>query len=44
MAAIIFDGKQTIVPVDGEEGVKDLKVIDAIYQAVRTGKRVDLKV
>lgn len=42
MAAIIFDGRQPIVPVDGEEGVKDLKLIDAIYEAVRKGKRVDL--
>jgi predicted dehydrogenase len=43
MAAIIFDGKQPIVPVDGEEGVRDLKLIDAIYEAARKGKRVDLK-
>jgi predicted dehydrogenase len=43
MAGIILDGKQPVVPVDGEEGVKDLKIIDAIYEAVRTGKKVDLK-
>jgi predicted dehydrogenase len=43
MAAIILDGKQPVVPVDGEEGVKDLAIIDAIYQAVKTGKRVELK-
>jgi predicted dehydrogenase len=43
MAAIIFDGKQPVVPVDGEEGVKDLKVIDAIYEAVKKGKRIELK-
>lgn len=43
MAAIIFDGKQPVVPVDGEEGLKDLKIIDAIYEAVKKGKRVDLK-
>lgn len=43
MAAIIFDGKQPIVPVDGEEGLKDLKIIDAIYLAVNTGKKIDLK-
>lgn len=43
MAAIILDGKQPIVPVDGEEGVRDLKLIDAIYDAARKGKRVDLK-
>jgi predicted dehydrogenase len=43
MAAIILDGKQPVVPVDGEEGVRDLKIIDAIYQAVKLGGRVDLK-
>jgi predicted dehydrogenase len=43
MAAIILDGKQPVVPVDGEEGVRDLKIIDAIYEAARKGKRVDLK-
>jgi len=43
MAAIIFDGKQPIVPVDGEEGVRDLKLIDAIYEAARTGKKIMLK-
>jgi predicted dehydrogenase len=43
MAAIILEGKQPIVPVDGEEGLKDLKIIDAIYAAVKSGKKVDLK-
>lgn len=43
MAAIIFENKKPIVPVDGVEGVKDLKIIDAIFEAVKTGKRVDLK-
>ncbi len=43
MAGIILDGKQPIVPVDGEEGLKDLKIIDAIYMAIKTGKKVDLK-
>ncbi len=42
MAAIIFDNKKPVVPVDGEEGVKDLKIIDAIYRAVKTGKKEDL--
>lgn len=42
MAQLIFEGVQPIVPVDGEEGLKDLKIIDAIYEAVKTGKRVDL--
>lgn len=43
MADIILNGKQPVVPVDGEEGVKDLKVMDAIYLAAKTGKKVDLK-
>lgn len=43
MAAIIFDGKQPEVPVDGEEAVKDMKIIDAIYEACKTGKRIALK-
>ena len=43
MAAILFEGKQPVVPVDGEEAVKDLKIIDAIYLAVKTGQKVDLK-
>jgi predicted dehydrogenase len=43
MAGIILENKQPEVPVDGEEGVKDMKIIDAIFQAVKTGTRVDLK-
>ncbi|WP_121357156.1 Gfo/Idh/MocA family protein [Flavisolibacter nicotianae] len=43
MAAILLDGKKPLVPVDGEEAVKDLTIIDAIYQAVKTGQRVALK-
>lgn len=42
MSGIILEGKQPIVPVDGIEAVKDLKIIDAIYQSVKTGKKVDL--
>src|SRR5258705_2544942 len=42
MAEIILEGKQPIVPVDGEEALKDLKIIDAIYAAIKSGKKVDL--
>lgn len=42
MSDIILGGKQPIVPVDGEEALKDLKIMDAIYQAVKTGKKVEL--
>ncbi len=40
MADIIFKGKQPVVPVDGYEALKDLKLIDAIYWAAETGTRV----
>ena len=43
MSGIILEGKQPIVPVDGEEALKDLKIIDAIYLAIKTGKKIDLK-
>lgn len=42
MAQIIFDGKQPIIPVDGEEAVRDLKIIDAVYEAVKLAKKVPL--
>jgi predicted dehydrogenase len=42
MADILLNGKTPVVPVDGEEGVKDSKIIDAVYLAVKSGKRVSL--
>ncbi|MDQ3291557.1 MAG: Gfo/Idh/MocA family oxidoreductase [Bacteroidota bacterium] len=44
MAGIILENKKPIVPVDGEEGLRDLKIIDAIYQAVKTGQKVSITV
>ncbi|SDH89146.1 Gfo/Idh/MocA family protein [Mucilaginibacter sp. P19] len=44
MCEIIFNNKKPVVPVNGEEGVKDLKIIDAIYLAVKTGKKVEVSV
>src|SRR5688500_12255966 len=44
MAAIIFDNKKPVIPVDGEEGVKDMKIIDAIYEAIRTGKSTEINI
>jgi hypothetical protein len=32
------------VPVDGDEAVKDLKLIDAICLETKTGKRVEAKI
>src|SRR5690606_9558918 len=42
MAGIILEGEQPVVPVNGEEGVKDLAIIEAIYEACRTGKKQKL--
>jgi predicted dehydrogenase len=43
MAGIFLEGKTAVVPVDGEEAVKDAKIIDAIYAAVKSGQKVSLK-
>ena len=43
MSGIILEGKKPVVPVDGEEAVKDLKIIDGIYAAIKSGQKVDLK-
>ena len=42
MAEIIFNDKQPVVPVNGEEGLKDLVIIDAIFEAVKTGKKIKI--
>lgn len=42
MAAIILDGKKPEIPVDGEVGLQDLRIIEAIYKAVETGKKIPL--
>lgn len=42
MARLIFEGVAPIVPVDGEEGVKDMKIIDAIFLAAKTGDKINL--
>lgn len=42
MAGILLDGDNPVVPVDGEEGLKDLKIIDAIYAACATGRKQEL--
>lgn len=43
MADIILRGKQPIIPVDGEEGLKDLVIMQGIYEAVKSGGRVEFK-
>src|SRR6201994_4981934 len=42
-AGILLQGEQPPVPVDGAEAVKDLKIIDAIYQSARTGQKIMLE-
>ena len=40
-AQCVRDGRESRIP--GEMGLRDMKVIEAIYEAARTGKRVELK-
>jgi predicted dehydrogenase len=42
MAGILLEGHQPVVAVDGLEAVKDLKIMDAIYQSARTGQKISL--
>lgn len=42
MAAVILDDKKPAVPVDGMEGVRDLRIIEAIYKAAASGEKVAL--
>lgn len=43
MSDIILAGKKPVVPVDGVEGWKDMRIIDAIFVAVKSGKKVEIK-
>ncbi len=43
MAGIILQGNHPSIPIDGEEALKDLKIIDAIYLACKTDKKIELK-
>jgi predicted dehydrogenase len=42
MAGIILENREPLIPVNGEEGVKDMIIIDAIFKAVKTGNKVFL--
>jgi predicted dehydrogenase len=42
MAGMILENKQPLIPMDGEEGLKDLIIIDAIYEAAKKGGKVNL--
>ncbi len=43
MADIILANQQAPVPVDGKEGLKDMIIVDAIYEAAKTGKKINIK-
>lgn len=43
MSDILLRGGRPEVPADGEEAVKDMVIIQAIYQAAKTGQKVMLK-
>ncbi len=43
MSGILLQGHKPVVPVDGEEALRDAIVIDAIYEAARTGQKVMMK-
>ncbi|MEH6308244.1 Gfo/Idh/MocA family oxidoreductase [Olivibacter sp. CPCC 100613] len=43
MAGIILEGNKPIVPVDGMEALKDLRIIEAIYEACRNGRKIPLQ-
>ncbi len=42
MSQIILQNKKSVIAVDGMEAVKDLKIVDAIYEAAKTGKKISL--
>jgi predicted dehydrogenase len=42
IAKVLLAGKPLPSHISGEEGWKDLRVMDAIYEAARTGKKVSL--
>jgi predicted dehydrogenase len=43
MADMILQNKKPLIPLDGDEGLKDLKIVDAIYLAAEHGRKIDLK-
>jgi predicted dehydrogenase len=43
MALIILQNKKPTVAIDGEEGLRDLRIIDAVYEAVRTGQKITIR-
>lgn len=42
MAGMILEGRKPPIPMDGEEALKDLRIIEAIYKAAKEGKKIHL--
>jgi predicted dehydrogenase len=43
IAKILLENKQLPNHITGEEGIKDMRIVEAIYEAARTGKKVVIK-
>lgn len=43
MAEIILRDKTPFLPVDGKEGLKDMIIIEAIFKAVNSGEKIQIK-
>lgn len=39
----LLDGKQLPAHITGEEGIRDVRLLQAIYRAAETGRKIDLK-
>jgi predicted dehydrogenase len=42
ISKVLLENKKLPSHIAGEEGIKDMRVLDAIYSAAATGKRVSL--
>ncbi len=42
IAKVLLENKQLPSHITGEEGLKDMRVLEAIYEAARTGKKVSI--
>jgi predicted dehydrogenase len=42
IAKVLLDNKQLPNHITGEEGIKDMRILAAIYEAARTGKKVSI--
>jgi len=42
IAKVLLENKQLPSHITGEEGIKDMRILEAIYEAARTGKKVSI--